>query len=259
MKQFTFSLKDRFSLSSTSDGEQLKWFKDNMYIKADVKGYESITEVLASEFQRYIKNSLFVDYTLCKIVEGNKVYTGCYSEKWNTRLISVYRLLQLYIPDFDEKLRVESNTFDYINYNIEDITGLDFQGYLERLLAFDYIICNTDRHFNNIFIGIENETGYFVDAPVLDNGAGFMSDLLRFPIDLTYNQMLDRLTCNPFYTDFNKQISLVENEILYIDYDNFLNNLENKCVEFKCEEFERAKMILINRLKETYGKLWIKY
>lgn len=86
-----------------------------------------------------------------------------------------------------------------------------------------------------------------------------MSDLLRFPIDLTYNQMLDRLTCKPFYTDFNKQISLVENEILYIDYDNFLNNLENKCVEFKCEEFERAKMILINRLKETYGKLWIKY
>ena len=95
MRQFTFSLKD--SLASTSDGEQLKWFKDNMYIKADVKGYESIAEVLASEFQRYIKNSLFVDYTLCKIVEGNKVYTGCYSEKWNTRLISGYRLLQLYI------------------------------------------------------------------------------------------------------------------------------------------------------------------
>ena len=36
------SRSNRFSLSSTSKGNQIKWFSNNMYIKADTMGCEVI-------------------------------------------------------------------------------------------------------------------------------------------------------------------------------------------------------------------------
>lgn len=35
---FKVNVKDRFNLSSTSKGNQIKWFKDNIYLKADSLG-----------------------------------------------------------------------------------------------------------------------------------------------------------------------------------------------------------------------------
>lgn len=256
MKEFNLSLKDRIVLSSTSDGEQLKWFYGNKFIKADTKGYESVAEVFASEFQKYIRNSNYIDYFQCGITEDSKTYLGCYSEKCNISLIPLFRFLEMYIPDIEVVLRNEENVYDYICYTISEITDIDFYKYLERLLIFDYLICNTDRHLNNIFIGVVDD--YFVEAPILDNGAGFMSDLSKFPMDLTYNQLRERLLCKPFYSDFDKQIKLVENETLAIRYDDFIKDLEVKCVDFKYRYFERAKSILLHRLEETKNKLWIK-
>lgn len=48
------SRNNRFSLSSTSRGNQIKWFSNNMYIKADTMGCEGIVEALVSELLKYI-------------------------------------------------------------------------------------------------------------------------------------------------------------------------------------------------------------
>lgn len=60
MKVIRVSKKDRFQLSSTSKGNQTKWYKDDMYIKADTMGYESISEVLVSEFYRFVDDIEFL-------------------------------------------------------------------------------------------------------------------------------------------------------------------------------------------------------
>ena len=42
LKYFNVSDEDTFVLSSSSKGNQVKWFKDNYFIKQDTMGYESI-------------------------------------------------------------------------------------------------------------------------------------------------------------------------------------------------------------------------
>lgn len=259
--RFNVNLNNRLKLSATSDGEQQKWFYNNYFIKADNKGYESISEALVSEFLQYVKGIDFVDYSLCVIHEGNLDYTGCYSKNVNTddsRLVSFYRLLQAYIQDLDESLR----NLDYIDKywfvceELSEITGLDIESYLSTVLTLDYIIFNTDRHLNNIFIQV-NLDGSFNPAPILDNGASLMSDLSRFPMSLTYKQCVDRFSTKPFSANPDEQLSLC-NSCLKVDLDAFLFNIENKYVDFKYNEFERALKFLEFRLKETYGKLWMK-
>ena len=44
--------------------------------------------------------------------------------------------------------------------------------YIKTIITFDYIICNTDRHLNNISF-IENN-GVYRFAPIYDNGRSFL-------------------------------------------------------------------------------------
>lgn len=50
MKVFNVSRENRFELSSTSKGNQIKWVKGNKFLKADTMGYESIAEVADKVF-----------------------------------------------------------------------------------------------------------------------------------------------------------------------------------------------------------------
>lgn len=50
---------------------------------------------------------------------------------------------------------------------------LSLENYIKTIMTFDYIICNTDRHLNNISF-IENN-GVYRFAPIYDNGKSFLS------------------------------------------------------------------------------------
>ena len=52
------------------------------------------------------------------------------------------------------------------------IDKLSLENYIKIILTFDYIICNTDRHLNNISF-IENN-GVYRFAPIYDNGKSFL-------------------------------------------------------------------------------------
>lgn len=81
MKTFNISVDDRFQLSSTSKGNQIKWVKNGVWLKSDSLGYESIAEALVSTLEMFIHRIDYVDYSLCKIHEsgydGVKEYAGC--------------------------------------------------------------------------------------------------------------------------------------------------------------------------------------
>lgn len=95
----------RFLLSSTSKGNQIKWFYNNEYLKADSMGYEGLAEAFVSELESRIVNPDFsyVDYQMCIIREissdsGDSMdYTGCCSKNMlndGEFLLSVYRMLE---------------------------------------------------------------------------------------------------------------------------------------------------------------------
>lgn len=52
------------------------------------------------------------------------------------------------------------------------IDKLSLANYIKTIMTFDYIICNTDRHLNNISF-IENN-GVYRFAPIYDNGKSFL-------------------------------------------------------------------------------------
>lgn len=53
------------------------------------------------------------------------------------------------------------------------IDKISLENYIKIILTFDYIICNTDRHLNNInFIG---NNGVYRFAPIYDNGKSFLN------------------------------------------------------------------------------------
>lgn len=258
MKLFNLDVNNRFKYASTSDGEQLKWFKDNCFIKADTKGYESISEAFVSEFLKYVSDISFIDYKLCKIKEGKNEFFGCYSLNYCTsdiRLMSLYRFLQTVDFDLDVKLQnlTGKDLLYYILDSVLEYASIDIESYLAKICIIDYITCNTDRHLNNIFLTYNTKKDYFDIAPILDNGAALMSSL---HFDLTKNQLYNKLSCKPFYSNFEEQINLFNNYQIGIDFNSFLSSLDSLYVEFKENEFNRAKEILLERLEKTRYILW---
>lgn len=66
--------------------------------------------------------------------------------------------------------------FDRVVKSTSIILGInetELSSYLKTILTFDYIICNTDRHLNNISF-IESN-GVYRFAPIYDNGKSFLN------------------------------------------------------------------------------------
>lgn len=263
MKVFNISQSLRFKMNATSGGDQLKWYYNKMYIKADTHGYESISEALVSELLEYIDGVDFVDYCLCTINEDSNSYTGCYSydicRSGNYTLISIYRLLQMYISDLDEVIYGLDGyeLYNFICSEVSGITGLDMESYISKIILIDYLTFNSDRHLNNIFVLFSNLRGSYRYAPILDNGAALFSNVEVFPLGRNYNSMKSMVSCKPFFSDFDKQIELVD-DVLRIRYDDFKSAINGEYVGFNHEYYKRALNVLDTRLRETYGEIWVK-
>lgn len=94
--------------------------------------------------------------------------------------------------------------------------------YIKSILTFDYIICNTDRHLNNISF-IENN-GVYRFAPIYDNGKSFLStDAI-----LTDSDLIDRSNkykSKPFSS--NPKSNLIDIEFSKYLVKQWLNNAGN--------------------------------
>ena len=92
--------------------------------------------------------------------------------------------------------------------------GLDAVPFLDRMIVFDYLIGNTDRHLNNFGIIRDSHTlewrGF---APLFDNGTSMGCDLEAE--DIVSEAGLD---CKPFSEYFPRQMALVR-DTDWIDMD----------------------------------------
>ena len=95
-----------------------------------------------------------------------------------------------------------------------DRSGLDITASVDRMIALDHIIANTDRHLNNFGIIRDAETLEWLSAaPTYDSGSSLGYDI---PTDGILSENIT--SCEPFSNTFRKQIRLASS-LEYVDLD----------------------------------------
>lgn len=264
---FNVNSDDRFNLSSTSKGNQIKWVKDGKFLKADSMGYESIAEVLAAEVEAATENLDYINYSLCLINENGTNLFGCVSDVFTDTgdsIISVDRLLSRYAGSEAEKHRLLKNISgkDLVKKVVgicSQLTSISYDEvmvYFSNIIKLDAIILNEDRHTNNITF-IKSGEGVYKCSPIFDNGLSFLSDAVDYPLEYNTASLIRKVKSKPFSVDFMKQLEYFSDcDPLKIDIESLDYRLSKYTVEFKEKEFNRAKAVLKNRLKLLKGVAW---
>lgn len=264
MLQFMVTHKDLINRTTTLKGDQLKWFKQGYYIKANKFGYEGIAEVIVAELCRNIKDLNFVDYRLCSIlnVSDNKQYFGCYSQELKPTgfsFITFDKLLHLYLS------KTEYNSLSKLSGEqlylmlcecVSKITKVNLFQYVNNCIALDALILNEDRHLNNFGV-LFSENGVIYPAPIFDNGLSLLSDKYDYPMQVSTNILIRKVKSLPFSRSFSKQIGYMRNfEPFLIDKDRLFCTLDSFVPLFQQTEYIRAVSVLKYQLNRYKGVLW---
>lgn len=229
MRDYQLSLAALVMVQGSSKGTQPKYYEDGYWYKVNNVGYEGLAERLASMILRHSNVTNYVEYEQC-MVNGRP---GCRSKNFIQRsesFISFQRLYELYTGEnLQNDIRVIAELGDRIKYVIDfifDHTGMDCSEYLSQILTLDMLILNTDRHFNNLGIIVDAETGIYSTAPIFDNGNSLLSDWEKFHKD-TLEENIEMIYGQPFSASLEAQAEYAGIG-LAIDYDGLERELENE-------------------------------
>lgn len=195
-------------VSGSSKGTQQKYFFDNKWYKQNRIGYEDLAEVLSTRVLMCSNIENYVPYKKC-IINGKK---GCLSENFLKRdeaYSSLQRLYDIYynreLTDVVQGIGNIEDKIQYVLEFVEKATKLDIKEYLGKMLTFDMLILNTDRHFNNIGLIINSVTKQYRTAPIFDNGNALLSDIGEFPFDKSIEENIEKVIGKPFYANLERQ------------------------------------------------------
>ena len=189
------------SPDNTSDGNLQKRWKiingKRCLIKSGSAPFrqEPFNEVIAS----LILDRLGIEhipYTLTWIDDKPYSVCGNFVTK-KTELISAARVMQIRPK--------ANNENEYLHFvNIAGDLGIDIVPMLDRMIVFDHIIANEDRHFGNFGLLRDPETLDWIGAaPIFDNGTSLWHDKLTPQIPTA------ELICKPFKRTHGEQLRLV--------------------------------------------------
>jgi hypothetical protein len=244
-------------ISTSSKGDQSKWFIGDKWIKKNTLGYESAAESISSLVLQNstLPPSQYIVYHPCIIVDANGLSTeGCYSIDFRGKKQEV-TLERLFEANFETSDLILGNTgystedkFNAIIEKINSFTGLDVTADISRMLAFDALILNEDRHTNNILFLYEPISKEWELAPIFDNGLSLLSDLKDYPLNKPISILKRLVRAKPFNTSFSKQLALFKGEP-FIYKDSLFQGLEQS--EFNNS---RAKDVLLSQMSNPQFK-----
>ena len=200
------------SMSGTSEGTQIKYYKDGYWYKKDSFGGEAAAEYLSSRLLTFSDLSAgdYVTYE-CGNLNGA---SACRSRNFlqeGESFITLYRFYQLSEGRKinEDLLRYETpeKRADFVLTYFSKNCALDLSEYFSRIFTLDLIILNEDRHFNNLGL-ISKENGTYRSAPIFDNGKSLLvgnpSVNRRLPLD----ENIKRVTARPFSGSHRKNMEL---------------------------------------------------
>ena len=215
--------KKELNLSSpdnTSVGNLKKRWKIVDGKRALIKGgsnpyrQEPFNEAIASEIAKLlglncVKYELFYD--------GDYPYSVCEDfVKRDQDLVTAYQI---------NKVLKRNNSDSVYTHFVKCAQSLgikDAEAFLDRLIVFDFIIANEDRHLNNFGFIRDAKTLEFVGpAPIFDSGASFGFDKLTIDIK-AYKEIISK----PFKEKPQEQLQLVK-DFSWLSLES-LNNIKSK-------------------------------
>lgn len=209
---------DRKIAETSSKGNQEKWFEDGRWYKLDQFGYEALSEAVISELLEHcnFNNKFdFVRYNIEELIVHNRPRVACVSDNFlneNQSIITINRLLSNEIgePLIRQLSSISSNKrrIEYMVDKTKKITGLNqFGEYMTLVFEVDALFLNEDRHLNNIAV-IYSSDGYDY-CPIFDNGAGLLSDVRSYGLDIEPRGLYSSVKSQPFEMSFTRQINTV--------------------------------------------------
>lgn len=204
---------------STSKGVAEKYTNGNIWVKADLFGYEGLAETLASRAAKSLGFKT-VEYNPCLLgINGYDAKTACVSSsfiKEGFAEYSVGRVLEQYYDCKNSKELLDllysytapEKRLSFITNAMKTTVPEDILlTALANYVWLDNILLNTDRHiFNMVFISNE-ETQEFIN---FDYGASLLSDLEDFPMQMPLQTAMYSAKSKPFSTRFSSQVKLFE-------------------------------------------------
>lgn len=240
-------------VSTSSKGDQSKWFIGNKWVKQNTRGYEGQAEVLASIVLEHstLQEKEYIKYYPCKILLPDKENTiGCYSYDFRGTLqeVTLERLFEANFTSTDFILNNDAlsteEKFEQIMQRVEEFTGLDVRFEIARLLAIDALILNEDRHTNNILFLYNPINDSWQLAPIFDNGLSLLSDEKDYSPGKPLSILKRKVKAKPFSSSFSKQLALYKGPA-FIDKKALIQTLESSTFDFG-----RAKQVLLTQLNE---------
>ena len=204
------------SLTKSSKGNQIKFESNGKIIKLDLLGYEGLAEAIAYDMALCTNIENPLEYNTGKFKFDNRMYTGCSSKNFldeNEEFVSYWRLMKSYGFDYKKIAREKSTEgliVEVIEF-IDEVTGLDSKIWLAKLIEFDFLIKNDDRHLRNIGLIYDSQSKTFNYMPIFDNGGGMMSDLTMYQPYNSVRENENLLNSKPFNCDRHKQLEAIRN------------------------------------------------
>lgn len=203
---------------NSSKGNQLKWFDQGTWYKADYLGYEGLSEYVVSQLLKKTNVPEFADYQLKKIQYQGKIYNGCASENFlqdGAELITLEKLFRKFKGiDLAKEIAgwETSKKIQFVVEGVEQLTGLtEFGKYLTMILELDAIFLNEDRHMHNIAV-IYDRDNTFKYCPVFDNGSALFSDtIISYGLNVSLDECYATIEAKPFSISFDEQMDAAEN------------------------------------------------
>lgn len=245
MMNYILSPEAMVMVSGSSIGTQKKYYDKGYWYKQNRSGYEGRAEYLASKVLSCSNVNEYVEYECCKIngIDGCRCANFL---KDGDSYISLQRLYDIYHGgQLSERIRLYDNVSERIDFVVgfvEETTGIDIREYLGKLLTFDMLIANVDRHFNNIGIIANGLQERYKTAPVFDNGNSLLSDNGRYHENISLEENIEWIAGQPFCASLERQAK----ELGFgfrVNYRELLGRL-------KCEEESRALEVLRIQLRK---------
>lgn len=191
-------------------GNQIKLWNGSKLIKLNSKYRESSKEVSA-----YLLGTAFglqmTPYRQCKYQYRGRIHIGCecisYLNK-DEEAVSVFDMEQgLNVPQgmpLKKLFRLLVSAIAQYTH----LSEIDISMYLMRMLVLDFLICNDDRHLNNIEFIYNRANGTFRPAPLFDHGESFMRRDSFTGTQADFLSLLSTFNSRPFSD--NPRLNLID-------------------------------------------------
>lgn len=218
----------KLGFGHSSKGNQMKWFQDGYWYKADQFGYESLSEVVTSRLLNQSSIDDVTTYEPAVLRYKGRDYRGCCSKNFRKKeeiMIPLERFFRNHTTiGLAKQLARISTVKERIQYTeelVSNSTGIkDFGKYLATMLEMDAFFLNEDRHTNNISILYNKETDSYRLCPFYDLGLSLFADTkVDFSFEKDYFACTQSIVAKPFSRDFDEQMDAA-NE-LYGSYLKF--------------------------------------